>query len=210
MLGVFKWRNHKSRRNDAAVACRTAQIRDPVDGRAMTVEWGDYVPFDPGITGPLHEVTKREARAAFQRLMEAKAERIAELERLLARNGVGLSSDNRAVQTLNDWFRSEVEGDPATGRLRPFWYAVVNDVALFLGDVIVERGPGLKWVMFDKGARDDAFQRHVIMGFSGVVNPKYNVDIDGLLATYGHRIVSGQGVDRNAFVTWIVSACGKA
>lgn len=38
----------------------------------MSVTWGAYSPFDPGVTQPLHEVTKREARAAFKRLMEVK------------------------------------------------------------------------------------------------------------------------------------------
>lgn len=176
----------------------------------MSVHWGEYAPFDPGVTRPLHEVSRHEARAAFQRLMAAKAERIAELERLLLLNGVALSSDDDGLQRLNDWFRSEVEGDPITGRLLPLWYAVVNDVGLFLGDVIIERNPNLKWVMFDKGARDIAFQRHVIMGFSGVANPKYNVDVDRLVATYGHRIIAGEPVEADAFVVWIHASATKA
>ena len=39
----------------------------------MSVDWADYVPFDPGVDRPLHEVSRREARAAFQRLMAFKA-----------------------------------------------------------------------------------------------------------------------------------------
>jgi hypothetical protein len=176
----------------------------------MSVDWGNYVPFDPGVTRPLHEVTRREARAAFQLLKTAKTERIAELRRLLDGNGVPLTSDDTELQTLNDWFRHEVEGDPATGRLRPIWYAVVNDVALFLGDVIIERSPGLRWVMYDKGARNIAFQRHVIMGFMGVANPGYCVDIDLLLATYGHRIIAGEKVETDAFLMWVAGAVAKA
>jgi hypothetical protein len=87
---------------------------------------------------------------------------------------------------------------------------VVNDLALFLGDVIIERSPNLRWVMFDKGSRDVAFQRRVIMGFTGVANPKYNVDVDLLLATYGHQIVAGKSVATDAFVTWIGAAIDKA
>lgn len=68
----------------------------------------------------------------------------------------------------------------------------------------------LKWVMFDKGSRDIAFQRHVIMGFSGVANPKYNVDIDRLVATYGHRILAGEHVETEAFAAWIAAAASKA
>ncbi|MFF1820697.1 hypothetical protein ACFVWG_25550 [Kribbella sp. NPDC058245] len=168
----------------------------------MSVNWDGYKPFDPGVSGPLNELTRREARAAFERLMAAKSERIDELRRLLANNGVELSSSAPGLQALNDWFRSEVEGDPAVSRLRPIWYAVVNDIGLFLGDALIERNPHLKWVMFDKGKRDLAYQRHVIMGFTEVANPKYNVDPDLLVGMYGHRIIAGQGIETDAFVTW--------
>lgn len=177
----------------------------------MSVNWDGYVAFDPGVTRPLHEVTKREARAAFRRLMAAKDERVGALRQLLAQNGVVLSSEPEGLKALNDWFRSEVEGDRATGRLFPVWYAVVNDLALFLGDAIIATSPdNLKWVMFDKGARDVAFQRHVIMGFAVVANPKYNVDIDFLVATYAHRIIAGEQVETDAFATWIEGAAAKA
>jgi len=176
----------------------------------MTVTWDDYSPFDPGVSRPLHEVTKREARAAFNRLMAAKDDREAELGRLLRLNGIDLGSSDDGLQELNDWFRTEVEGDPATGRLRSIWYAVVNDLSLFLGDVMIQRSPNLKWVFYDKGAKDLSFQRHVIMGFCKVANPKYNTDIDLLLATYGHRIVAGQDVETDTFVTWVTSAQADA
>jgi hypothetical protein len=176
----------------------------------MSIDWADYVPFDPGVDRPLHEVTRREARAAFQRLMACKEARIEEVRGLLRRNGVTLGSDDTQLQSLNDWFRAEVQGDLTTGRLLPLWYAVVNDVALFLGDVMIERSPGLTWVMFDKGRRAASYQRHVLVGFSRVPNPRYHVDIDLLLATYGHRVVARSGVDREAFVGWVESAVQDA
>lgn len=196
--------------NDLCPRLRECGERYTAYGGAMSMEWGEYSPFDPGITQPLHEVSKNEARAAFKRLMAAKPERVAELRRLLDANGVALTSDDAGLQSLNDWFREEVEGDPATGRLRNMWYSIVNDTALFLGDVMIERAPNLAWVMFDKGARDAAFQHHVIMGFTGVANPKYNVDVDLLLATYGHRIIGGQAVEADAFVSWVRAAVAKA
>ncbi len=177
----------------------------------MSVDWEGYEPFDPGVSRPLSEVTKREAREAFRRLMASKGDRIEQLRGLLDRNGVTLSNDDAGLQAVNDWFREEVEGDPGSdGRLRPLWYAVVNDLSLHLGDVIIERSSGLEWVMFDKGRTSVSYQRHVIVGFTGVANPRYNVDIDLLLATYGHRIVAREGVERDAFVTWVKAAGDKA
>ena len=176
----------------------------------MSVDWADYVPFDPGVDRPLHEVSRREARAAFQRLMAFKAARIDVVRQLLERNGVTLGSTDTQLQSLNDWFRAEVKGDLTTGRLLPLWYAVINDVALFLGDVIIERSPGLTWVMHDKARGDLSYQRHVLVGFSRVPNPRYHVDIDWLLATYGHRVVARSGVDREAFVSWVDAAVRHA
>ena len=79
---------------------------------------------------------------------------------------------------------------------------MVNDVALFLGDVLIERCPGLHWEFFTWGKKNAAYQRHVIMGFSRVPNPKYNIDIDAAVAAYGHRIVASRGsVPRYGSVT---------
>lgn len=177
----------------------------------MSVDWGDYEPFDPGIHGPLHEVPRREARAAFGRLMAAKGARIEALRQLLKRNGVDLDTNDDALQDLNDWFRREVEPDPSNdGRLRPIWYSVVNDLGLFLGEVIIGRSSNVHWTFFDKGAKDVSFQRHVLTGFSKVKNAKYNVDLDRLVATYGHRVSSGQEVEDDEFWRWVRAAQSKA
>lgn len=44
-----------------------------------------------------------------------------------------------------------------------------------------------------KRKKEVAHHRHVIMGFSLVPNPKYNMDIDRLVANYAHRIVASRG-----------------
>jgi hypothetical protein len=173
----------------------------------MSTDWTDYKPFDPGIRQPLHEVSRRDAKAAYERLMAAKEERIAQLDRLLRANGLRLDDSDEGIARLNDWFRSEVEPDPNDpNRLRPLWYAVVNDLALFLGDVIISRAPMLHWAFFDGGARDAAFQRHVLMGFTRVANPKFNVDIDLQLAALGTRIVKGKRGVGDEFKAWIDKA----
>jgi hypothetical protein len=55
-----------------------------------------------------------------------------------------------------------------------------------------------------------AFQRHVIMGFTKVANPNYNVDIDMRLASYGGRVISGEHVRLDEFQRWIDSALAWA
>jgi hypothetical protein len=177
----------------------------------MTVIWDDYQPYDPGVTGAWQDLPRRDAHAAFDRLIAAKGERIDVLRALLARNGVDLSEGDAGLQDLNDWFRTEVQPDPTSpGRMAPDWYPVVNDLALFLGDVIIARRPNLSWQFFIAGKKDIAYQRPVISGFTGVANPKYNIDPGRLLATYGHRIVAGQPVEDDAFWQWVRAAESKA
>ncbi len=59
---------------------------------------------------------------------------------------------------------------------------------------MIERHPNLRWEFFTWGAKNVAYQRHVIMGF-GSEDPKFhtNIDIDRNVATYGHRVVAKRG-----------------
>lgn len=161
----------------------------------MSIDWDGYEIYDPGVTGPLNTLPRAEARQAYTRLMQARPARIEMLRRLLKANGVELGASDAAIQDLNDWFYANVQADPERpGRLLPDWYSVVNDIALFLGDMMIERHPNLRWEFFTWGAKNVAFQRHVIMGF-GTEDPKFktNIDIDRMVATYGHRIVASRG-----------------
>lgn len=158
------------------------------------MNWDDYMIYHPEVFGPLNTLPRPEAQGAFRQLMEEKPARIEMLRRLLKANGLDLKTTDASIQDLNDWFLAHLEADPdSPGRLMPVWYSVVNDVALFLGDVIIERCSGLHWELYTWGKRDVSYQRHVIMGFSNVPNPKYNLDIDHLVASYGHRIVAARG-----------------
>jgi hypothetical protein len=161
----------------------------------MSIDWDGYKAYDPGVFGQLNALPRAEARQAYTRLMQARPARIDMLRRLVKANGIELGSSDAAIQDLNDWFYANIEPDPnQPGRLLPEWYSVVNDVALFLGDVMIERHPKLHWEFFTWGAKNVAYQRHVIMGF-GTEDPKFktNIDIHRMVVTYGHRIVASRG-----------------
>jgi hypothetical protein len=161
----------------------------------MTIDWYGYEFSNPGVIGPLNILPRSEARRAFDRWMDEKRERLEMLDHLLrANSGDALTNTDDGIQLLNEWFLVNVEPDPnQSGRLLPEWYSVVNDVARFLGEVIIERCPTLRWEFYTAGKKEAAYQRHVIMGFSRVPNPKFNLDIDRNVANYAHRIVASQG-----------------
>ena len=127
--------------------------------------------------------------------MESKAARLDMLRRLLDSDGVNLTSADSSIQDLNDWFLANLEADPQhPGRLGPVWYAVCHDIALFLGDVMIERHPNLRWEFFTWGKSNVSYQQHVIMGFS-TEDPKLHTtfDVAGSVLTYGHRIIESRG-----------------
>jgi hypothetical protein len=160
------------------------------------VSWDNYEVFDQGAPGPLSELPRTEARRAYDRLMRAKDDRIELLLRLLAADSVDvISRTDGAIQDLNDWFYDHVEPDPKRpGRLLSEWNSVAVDIALFLGDVMIERHPHLNWDFFTWGRKNAAYQHAVIMGFRNE-DPKHhtNIDVESRVAMYGHRIVKLRG-----------------
>jgi hypothetical protein len=160
----------------------------------MGMDWDEYVLDDRGVRGRLAEQPRSVARQAFDRLMHEKPARVEVLRRLLRANGLELNGSDDGIQELNEWFVRSVEADPDhPGRLAQEWYSVAHDVALFLGDVMIDRCPQLRWDLFTGGKKDAAYHRHIITGFTKVPNKKYNIDIAQQVVTYAHRVIVGRG-----------------
>jgi hypothetical protein len=125
------------------------------------MDWDGYVIYDPGIDRPPQELPRKEARAAFDRLMDARHERIALLRTLAAADGVDIDADD-GVQQLNDWFVASVKASPSNPkRLEPRWYSVVNDIGLFLGELAIARSGGkLRWEFFTAGKKHLSYHSH--------------------------------------------------
>lgn len=173
-------------------------------------DWGNYEVYHPGVFGLLGDLDRAAARGAYDRLMAAKPERIDQVGRLVSRNGGRLDDTDEGLGQLTRWFDGSVEADPSQpGRLLPQWYSVVNDLGLFLGDVLVARRPTLFWEFYT-ASRDLAYQRHVVRGFTKVKNPHFSVDFDAVLAVRGHRVVTAAEVQPQGFTGWVTKAEAQA
>jgi hypothetical protein len=163
------------------------------------------MPYIPEIQGPLSEMTPKQARSEYERLMSRKGERISALRELLRANGVHAACDDGSLDAIEEWFEAYVEPDPNNHEwLRPIWYGVVNDLALFVGHCIICNNPDLHWEFYRWGRHTAPFQRHVIMGFMNVKYAKYCLDIDDMLAVYAAGIVSGiRRENLRRFVNWM-------
>jgi hypothetical protein len=169
----------------------------------VTVNWAGYEPYMPPHPGPLLELTRRQARECFEHLTKSLPDRIQQLQGLFATNGLPLGVDCESIQQIDDWFRVNVEANPAEpGRLRNIWYALIADLGLLLGSIMVQRHPHLRWEMLVGGKREVSYQRHVIVGFSRAY-PRFYVDPAFAISTYAHAIIESEDVRQNLFMAML-------
>lgn len=167
----------------------------------MSVDWSGYEPHRPLHDTPHYEMSRTQARAEYRHTLATKPDRIEQLTHLLRANEVTLGHDDKSVQELDYWFQANVRADPGDpSRLRDLWYAVCHDIGLFLGDLMVARFPQLQWKLYVWGQRNVSYHKHVIMGFTQTLNQKYNVDVERVVSTHGHRIVAVLEEDPYLFV----------
>ncbi|PFG34815.1 hypothetical protein [Sanguibacter antarcticus] len=164
----------------------------------MSIDWNGnetYETHEPIGPGSPSGLPRFEARRLFKERMKNRHARIEMLRRLVAAGGVVLGSDDAAVQDLNDWFAANIEADPENpGFPSSECYSVCHDMALFLGEVMIERHPNLYWEFFTWGKKSVSFQRQVLMGLS-TEDPKFrtNIDIDGMVVGSAHEVLGSQG-----------------
>lgn len=167
------------------------------------VDWGVYEVYVQASDRrvPYGELTRGEARANFDALMASKDERIEQLRRLVATDGVDLDGWPEGVQRLNDWYVANVQPHPTeVERLEHLWYSVATDIAVLLGESLVRRSGGrLRWELYVWGKRNVSYHRPVVMGFDAP-NPRYNADYIGVVTQEGTAVAWGERARRTLFV----------
>jgi len=139
------------------------------------VDFTGYEPFDAGVTGPLRDAARDVAEQHFDRLMAARATRVAALEALAARHGVELEP-----AAIGAWLGG-VAPDAADD---PRWSGVIADVALWLGERIIAAAPQVSWTLLTAPKKATGYQRPVLIGFTRVDDDRYYVDIAHLVASW--------------------------
>lgn len=163
------------------------------------VDWSTYQNRGTVVLDP-SSLSRSDARRAYNEWIESKPYRIDLLCRFLARNGVVLGTSDASVQELNNWY---VEHVTSKALLRPDdswvladrWYSVSDDIAAFLGDLMVERNPGLYWNLFTPSSkRSFSYHQPVIKGYtlgSHVVDDDLCVSPRAIVVAVGHNVVLG-------------------
>ncbi len=177
----------------------------------MAVDWTGYRPFDPGVYEPLKRVPREQAQAHFERLMAARSERRQALAALVLRAGVALGPTDVDLAALCAWFIDEVEHLPSEpDSPTPIWQAVIVDIALHLGEILIERQPHLRWQLYTHLAKAHGYQRPTIVGFRGVTDPFYYVDPGHLVAAFAALVARKRPVKRDYFAYLVRRAAQAA
>jgi hypothetical protein len=148
------------------------------------MEWGGYQASE---SVDYFSLDKRSARTAFNELLEVKADRIAQLRRLVALNGFELGDDVAAVDVLESWLWGNAELERGKFELTNRWRSVCHDVGLFLGDVLILRHPTLAWSFLDLSEKFEDRFAPAVVGF-GVKNkwygPAFPLDVQRMVLSH--------------------------
>lgn len=166
----------------------------------MTADWDAYVwPYFPGGFGyvhayPFQTLSRPEARRAYDELMAGKEERLDNLRRLVRGEGIELDESLPSIQQLNDWFRNNVEREAELSAVPGGpWRQVVDDVALFLGDVVIGRNSGVDWALWTRRPTQDiGYHRPVLVGFDVPHTESYCVYIYFLVSSYAIQVLQAR------------------
>jgi hypothetical protein len=166
----------------------------------VTADWDAYVwPYFPGGFGyvhayPFQTLSRPEARRAYDELMAGKEERLDNLRRLVRGEGIELDESLPSIQQLNDWFRNNVEREAELSAVPGGpWRQVVDDVALFLGDVVIGRNSGVDWALWTRRPTQDiGYHRPVLVGFDVPHTESYCVYIYFLVSSYAIQVLQAR------------------
>lgn len=180
--------------------------------------WSSYQRYGSGVEALLGELSPIRALVALERLMVGGDERIAALRALLLAHGMCLDGGDESIRRMNQWFVRHVEGSRPERRLLPVWYSVVNDVALYLGHLLVSRTRTLRWLfdiengilrypaagLTDRGARTYVHPG-LIIAFPIGADRHYRLHLDEMVAGYGHAVLAGHHVDPDYFLNLLLA-----
>lgn len=155
--------------------------------------WASYSLNEQDPYWILQELPRRDARAQFERTMASKSARIVALRNLLEPIGISLDGSDQELQRLNDWFVEAISPLPGTDTPDGVSLSVCEDVALYLGDLMIYRHPELYWEFFTWGKNNGSYQCHVIMGFPFDRPALHtNLDLAGIVHGYGVQVLKAR------------------
>ena len=129
---------------------------------------------------------RSQARLEFNEVVAARHQRINELKRLLSHSGITLDDDPE-LQRIIDWFVEMMSPIDHTNVLDETSLSVTQDIALLLGELAIDRHPGVCWDFFIWGKRNISYQSPVLMCFTGE-EAKWHGNLDLFRVVHGYEV----------------------
>ncbi len=149
-----------------------------------SIDFAGWQPLAIPLSGEARDATRDDAARAYAALVDAKDARVRALTALAAQHGVDLGAAD-ACERLGAWLvaAAAAVGPDAIGTAA--WSGLAIDATLWLGERLIAASDGaLRWELYTAHKKATGYQRAVLVGFRGVDDPRYYVDLAHFVASW--------------------------
>jgi len=153
----------------------------------------EYEIFDPGVNGPLHELTRAEAEEHFRHFMNEMPRRLEIIQDLTRVDGITLNFQMDSLDQIDYWFPHQIDGEfRDNGEVWPTSrsFSICNDVGMYMGEMLCRQSETMHWELCTWPKDNIYYQRPVVTGFQNSPSP-FEVDFDYTLCGYACSLVRG-------------------
>ncbi|CAN7564543.1 hypothetical protein [Rhizobacter sp. LjRoot28] len=212
---------------------RQVRSRSTPSATGLAARLRDYPPYVAPHVGPPRRWTDAQAHQNLAHLMSHKPERLAGLARFLDPVGIDIRPAldggpwEPTVQALHQWANAHWPAlhDPRHASTAHWLaslrqgedivYSLLLDVALLLGELVVQRHPGFRWDLDldPQNGRDDmtSYRRVVLLqGAPASSLPQVELDVEAVVVAHYQRPTSSVNWLRNEWAALVSDAVSGA
>lgn len=166
----------------------------------------DYTCFNPKVTKPRYLLERKEARQAYDLYIDSIPERIDILNKLLIEYGCEKLQGADSLEDIHSIYYNTCSKNTPRENLTALELSIASDLGMFMGNLAIKNCDTLFWKLHTFGKTDFHYQSPVIMGFKNTKIPKYSINFEFVINSYGHRIISGKPKEK-LFFSKLYSSC---
>ena len=120
----------------------------------------EYIPYQSSQPLLMQHLPEQFGRDAYQHLMQAKPQRLAQINKLLAGAGITVAPTDESWSHILEWLNEQCVSSNEPAALahksdtycefstRPVFYSLLMDIALLLGEHAIELRPDFSWAFW--------------------------------------------------------------
>lgn len=151
----------------------------------------EYNIFDPKVDCPLNDLSRQEAKVAYDWFISQINTRIEAITAYCEKQGFRLDGSATSLTYLHSFFVREVKKEIGDSIPSAYVFSLCNDIAIYMSEIIMRENRQIKWKMHGGGKKHIYYQRPVLSGFKNAKINDYCIDYDYLICQYAHRLLMG-------------------